>query len=122
MIKVEKTAKTLDEGIKNLMAGAKLDYERMSTSNGTKELTGYSKEQVEQWDTKTKVMPGKKYIKIVNRNSAWGFIVNTEDDKKFKKGDILKCAGFNAPARNRARGNVLSGGYRINWMGPEYLI
>ena len=40
MIKVEKTAKTLDEGIKNLMAGAKLDYERMSTSNGTKELPG----------------------------------------------------------------------------------
>ena len=28
MIKVEKTAKTLDEGIKNLMAGAKLDYEK----------------------------------------------------------------------------------------------
>ena len=57
MIKVEKTAKTLDEGIKNLMAGAKLDYERMSTSNGTKELTGYSKEQVELWDNKTKIMP-----------------------------------------------------------------
>ena len=54
MIKVEKTAKTLDEGIKNLMTGAKLDYERMSTSNGTKELTGYSKEQVELWDNKTK--------------------------------------------------------------------
>ena len=32
MIKVEKTAKTLDEGIKNLMAGAKQDYVRMSTS------------------------------------------------------------------------------------------
>ena len=29
MIKVDKTAKTQDEGIKNLMAGAKLDYERM---------------------------------------------------------------------------------------------
>ena len=27
MIKVEKTAKTLDEGIKNMMAGAKKDYE-----------------------------------------------------------------------------------------------
>ena len=38
MIKVEKTAKTLDEGIKNLMAGAKADYERMVNSNGTKEL------------------------------------------------------------------------------------
>ena len=43
MIKVEKTAKTLEDGIKNLMAGAKLDYERMSTSNGRKKLTGYSK-------------------------------------------------------------------------------
>ena len=53
MIKVEKTAKTLDERIKNLIGdGAKLDYERMSTSNGTKELTGYSKEQVETWDNK----------------------------------------------------------------------
>ena len=52
MIKVEKTAKTLDEGIKNLMAGAKQDYVRMSTSGG-RELTGYSKEQVEQWDNKT---------------------------------------------------------------------
>ena len=28
MIKVEKTAKTLDEGIKNLMSGAKQDYVR----------------------------------------------------------------------------------------------
>ena len=52
MIKVEKTAKTLDEGIKNLMAGAKLDYERMSTRNGQKELTGYSKEQVDKWNKK----------------------------------------------------------------------
>ena len=36
MIKVEKTAKTLDEGIKNLMSSAKKDYVRMSTSNGRK--------------------------------------------------------------------------------------
>ena len=65
MIKVEKSANTLDEGIKNLMAGAKLDYERMSTRTGQTELSGYSKEQVETWDKKTRVMPGKKYIKIV---------------------------------------------------------
>ena len=64
MIKVEKTAKTLDEGIKNLMAGAKQDYVRMSTSGG-RELTGYSKEQVDNWDNKTKIKEGQKYIKIV---------------------------------------------------------
>ena len=120
MIKVEKSANTLDEGIKNLMAGAKLDYERMSTSNGTKELTGYSKEQVETWDNKTKVMPGKKYIKIVQDTGVFCFIAK-EDFKHFKKGDILKAAGYNAPALNSARGNVLTGNYPIQWTGPLYM-
>ena len=120
MIKVEKTAKTIDEGIKNLMTGAKLDYERMSTSNGTKELTGYSKEQVELWDNKTKIMPGKKYIKIVQHTGVFCFIAK-EDFKHFKKGDILKAAGYNAPALNSARGNVLTGNYPIQWTGPLYM-
>ena len=119
MIKVEKTANTLDEGIKNLMAGAKQDYVRMSTSGG-RELTGYSKEQVELWDSKTKVMPGKKYIKIVQDTGVFCFIVK-EDFKHFKKGDILKAAGYNAPALNSARGNVLSGNYPIQWTGPLYM-
>jgi hypothetical protein len=56
-----------------------------------------------------------------NGGSAWGFIVKTDTDKKFKKGDILKCAGWSAPARNKARGNVLDGNYPINWTGPLYL-
>jgi len=120
MIKVDKTAKTLDEGIKNLMAGAKLDYERMSTRNFQKELIGYSKEQVEQWDNKTKVSQGKKYIKIVQDTGVFCFIAK-EDFKHFKKGDILKAAGYNAPALNSARGNVLSGNYAIQWTGPLYL-
>ena len=120
MIKVEKTAKTLDEGIKNLMAGAKLDYERMSTRNGQTELTGYYKEQVETWDNKSKVMPGKKYIKIVQDTGVFCFIAK-EDFKHFKKGDILKAAGYNAPALNQARGNILDGNYRIQWTGPLYM-
>ena len=120
MIKVEKTAKTLDEGIKNLMTGAKLDYERMSTSNGTKELNGYSLEQTDNWDKKTKISQGKKYIKIVQDTGVFCFIVK-EDFKHFKKGDILKAAGYNAPALNSARGNVLTGNYPIQWTGPLYM-
>ena len=116
MIKVEKTAKTLDEGIKNLMAGAKQDYVRMSTSGG-RELTGYSKEQVDNWDNKTKVSQGKKYIKIVQDTGVFCFIVK-EDFKHFKKGDVLKAAGYNAPALNSPRGNVLNGNYPIQWTGP----
>ena len=120
MIKVDQTAKTLDEGINNLMAGAKNDYIRCSTSNGTKELTGYSKEQVDKWDSLIKVSQGKKYIKVVRENGVFAFIVK-EDFKHFKKGDILKPAGYNAPALNQPRGNVLTGNYMIQWTGPLYM-
>jgi len=119
MITVTQTAETLNEGIKNLMAGAKDDYVRMSTSGG-RELTGYSKEQVEQWDNKTKIKEGKKYIKIVQDTGVFCFIVK-EAFKHFKKGDILKAAGYNAPALNSPRGNVLTGNYPIQWTGPLYL-
>ena len=119
MINVNQTAKTLDEGIKNLMAGAKLDYEKSSTMGG-KELTGYCKEQVDTWDNKTKISQGKKYIKIVQDTGVFCFIVK-EDFKHFKKGDVLKAAGYNAPALNSARGNVLAGNYAIQWTGPLYL-
>ena len=119
MIKVSQKCETLDEGIKFLMAGAKADYVKWSTLGG-KELTGYSKEQVDNWDNKTKVSQGKKYIKIVQDTGVFCFIVK-EDFKHFKKGDILKAAGYNAPALNSARGNVLTGNYMIQWTGPLYL-
>ena len=44
-----------------------------------------------------------------------------EDDKKFKKGDILLAAGFNAPARNKARGNIFDDALNVRWSGPGYL-
>ena len=120
MIKVSQKCETLEEGIKFLMAGAKADYVAMSTSYGKKELTGYSLEQTSLWDKKTKISQGKKYIKIVQDTGVFCFIAK-EDFKHFKKGDILKAAGYNAPALNSARGNVLTGNYAIQWTGPLYL-
>ena len=119
MITVDKTADNLVDGITNMMLGAKNDYIRMSTSGG-KELTGYSKEQVDNWDNKTKVSEGKKYIKIVQDTGVFAFVMK-EDSGRFKKGDILKAAGYNKPALNSARGNVLTGNYAIQWTGPLYL-
>ena len=79
-----------------------------------------------EFATGIEVLYGSKYIKIVTgkhggQRSVWGFIVNTDKDKKFKKGDLLKAAVWTAPARNDARGNILKGGYVINWTGPLYL-
>jgi hypothetical protein len=116
---VEQKADNLKDGITNMMLGAKNDYIRMSTSGG-KELTGYSKEQVDLWDHNTTVFEGKKYIKIVQGTGVFAFVMK-EDSGRFKKGDILKAAGYNKPALNSARGNVLTGNYAIQWTGPLYL-
>ena len=76
----------------------------------------------EEYAEKFTVTYGKKYIKITEEgNGVKAFIVAVDNDKKFKKGDILKPAGWAAPARNAARGNILDGGYPINWTGPLYL-
>ena len=119
MIKVDKTANNVLSGIAIMMQGAKDDYIRMSTSGG-KELTGYSKEQVDNWDNKTRVSEGKKYIKIVQDTGVFAFVMK-EDSGHLKKGDILKAAGYNKPTLNSARGNVLTGNYYIQWTGPLYM-
>ena len=122
MIKVSQKCKSIDEGIKFLMAGAKADYENFHTSNGRKEIVpgSYGDTQLKEYDSKTRVDIGRKFIKVVQDRGVFAFIVK-EDTDKFKKGDILKPAGYNAPAQNAARGNVLTGDYYINWTGPLYM-
>ena len=110
-------AKDLQEGMENMMSGAKADYEEFFTARGKKELAGYSKEQVDKWDSLIRVEQGQKFIRVVRENGVFAFIVK-EDTDKFKKGDILKPAGYNAPAQNAARGNVLTGDYYIQRTGP----
>ena len=113
-IQVNKTAENIYEGISNMMTGAKEDYKSFHTSNGRKEIVAgsYGDTELKEYDSKTKVSFGKKFIKVVQGNTVFAFIVK-EDTDKFKKGDILKPAGYNAPAQNGARGNVLTGNYYI---------
>ena len=121
-INVNWSAKTLDEGISNMMSGAKADYERFHTSNGKKEIVpgSYGDTQLKEYDSKTKITIGKKYIKVVQDTGVFAFIMK-EDSGHLKKGDILKAAGYNKPSLNAARGNVLTGNYYINWTGPLYM-
>ena len=81
-------------------------------------LTDINKKMIAEFDEGLSYKTGSKYIKITReRGGVWGFVVNTDKDKKFKKGDILKAAGYAAPARNFARGNILAGGYTVRWTG-----
>ena len=111
--------------VNELIEAIKTDYFAF-LNRMDEEPSAYAKEQMARFDDMIEIRPGNKYIKIIRPcgkdRSVWGFIVNTENDKKFRKGDILKAAGWAAPARNAARGNILDGGYRIQWTGPLYLV
>ena len=70
------------------------------------------------------VEENRRYWKIIGTNgggtsrSVKGFICKA-GDKKFREGDMLKPAGWAAPARNFARGNVLDGTGvdNVRWTG-----
>ena len=118
---VNKKFDNIEDGILNLIEAAIHDYKK--TFHADTDDSVESK-MIEEFYKGWVVKEGSKYTKISTKNggNAWGFVVNTDTDKKFKKGDLLKCAGYSAPARNAARGNVLEGGFAINWTGPLYLI
>lgn len=64
---------------------------------------------------------GRKYVKILRGNSAWGFVAMQNDPKKGEEvGDLLKAASWNSPAKH-PRGNIFDGTARYSKYGPEYL-
>ena len=104
-----------------LIENIKTDYFNWTTgcaaAAGRGILSDTNKTMIADFNEKITFKMGNKYIKVVTNNTVWGFVVNTDNDKKFKKGDILKAAGWAAPARNFARGNIIEGGYTIRWTG-----
>jgi len=123
-VQVTKSAKTLDEGVKNLIEGSKLDYAKW-TEKGRAEGSSYYDETLANFEKNCSVRPGQNYIKVIRDNSVHAFVIKKltakTEAKGFKVGDILKPAGWQAPALNKARGNVLEGNFYINWTGPLYL-
>ena len=95
---------TVSEGVDNMINAMMSDYARQYGS-------------IKMYETKV----GKKYIKVTSDGGVVAFVVNTDKDSRFKLGDVLLPASWNSPARNCARGNVLEGGFPIEWTGPLYL-
>ena len=116
-IHVSESSKSVLAGIGKMKSAMVEDYKLFMPPTESDITAKMNEEYVNSFEIKY----GSKYIKILSNRSATAFIVGTDNDKKFKKGDILKPAGYAAPARNAARGNILDGGYNINWTGPLYL-
>ena len=69
--------------------------------------------------------PGRKFIKVVEGSRVWGFIAKVDGVHKglpMLKGDILKAATWNAPAKN-SRGSIFDKEMHksFSWTGPNYL-
>ncbi len=115
----------MENEIKELMEAIKSDYikwkARTYRSMG-RAFDPDADDQVKEFCEKISYSVGKSYIKIIQKGSVWGFIVNSDSDKMFKRGDILKPASWAAPARNRARGNVIEKDFSwVQWTGPAYI-
>lgn len=117
----------MQQQIEKLLETIVADYDRWQLACADAQRSETAKSPIQQkmyeeFKEELGYKVGNKYIKITTKNggSVWGFVVNTDTDTKFARGDILMAAGYNAPARNKARGNVFKG-YNINWTGPQYL-
>jgi hypothetical protein len=114
----------MNRAILKMVGEMKKDYQRFWTRADGSQISEFAQSQLDGFMESIEIQQGKKYIKIVRNDGqsmVWGFIVNTDTDKKFKRGDILKAAGWAAPARNKARGNVFSDLSWVRWTGPAYL-
>ena len=101
-----------DEAIDNLLVKIQENYDNWSKGNMRDKLD-------------LSLKPGRKFIKVVEGNRVWGFIAKVDGTHKglpMLKGDILKAAGWRAPAKH-SRGNIF---YKemhksFSWTGPNYL-
>ena len=88
----------------------------------------------ERWNVRTEypksiprinitIKPGRKFIKVIRDNSVWGFVAKADGTHKgvpMRAGDVLKAAGWSAPAKH-TRGNIFDDKQDyFRWTGPDY--
>ena len=117
---VTKTEKTMtknglsfDDAMDTLLVKIQENYDKWGSRAGISKKMNLS------------LKPGRKFIKVVHDNSVWGFIAKVDGVHKglpMLKGDILKAAGWRAPAK-QSRGSIFDSEMHksFSWTGPYYL-
>ena len=86
--------------------------------------TNYHKGFPKNKDMVLSLVAGRKFIKVVNENSVWGFVAKKDGEHKglpMKAGDVLKAASWKAAAKH-TRGNIFDKNQDyFRWTGPNYL-
>ena len=104
-----------DSSINDLLENIKVSYNEFTTwENGKVNFANG-----------LKVKPGRKFDKVINGSSVWGFIAKTDGVLKgipYFVGDVFKAASYRAPAKH-VRGSIFSSETNwFSWTGPAYLI
>jgi hypothetical protein len=103
-----------NSSIANLLENIKVDYSKFMSS----------KDMIESFNKEVHVKPGRKFDKVMNRSSVWGFVAKTDGLLKgipYFVGDVFKAAGWRAPAKH-VRGTIFSSETNwFSWTGPRYL-
>jgi len=118
---IEKVLEAMREDYKRWNMASRTVHQNVEEFNRSMTIRD---EMIEGYNVGLMVEENRRYWKITATNgsgtsrSVSGFIVKA-GDKKFREGDMLKAAGWAAPARNFARGNVLdgSGVDNVRWTG-----
>ena len=80
---------------------------------------------IDEFNKGLDIKMGRKFTKIMNGTSVWGFIANGDGVLKgipYFKGDVFKAASWRAPAKH-VRGTIFSSKTDwFRWTGPNYLI
>tara|TARA_R100001443_G_scaffold117345_2_gene141600 strand:+ start:934 stop:1308 length:375 start_codon:yes stop_codon:yes gene_type:complete len=106
-------------GIKKDYAGWGSDIDSLDESSKKIRL-----KMIDEFNQGINIKIGRKYIKVIQGSSVWGFIAAGDGSLKgipHKKGDVFKAAGWRAPAK-WARGSIFSKDKFYSWTGPNYLI
>ena len=105
-----KNGLSFDEAMDSLLLNIQVAYDNWSNNGKTLDLS---------------LKPGRKFIKVVEGTRVWGFIAKVDGLHKgvpMLKGDILKAAGWSAPAKH-SRGSIFDKDMHesFSWTGPNYL-